>query len=97
MSGIAEHITGIETVLQEGAVLSRYGRDYRADKGCVAETINKYHPKRIQYTVTEIRQEATLILAPTFISGHLPFGACGKAISGILCWRTGTPPASTKK
>lgn len=83
MSEIIKHIKGIENVLQEGAVLRRFGKDHRIDRGIVVNTIKKYHPKRIQYIVTEIRNETqsakTVRLVP--VDGYLPPFQAGQYIN----------------
>jgi ferredoxin-NADP reductase len=69
-----ETLRGIEEIRNEIAVSKKFNIDHRSNKGKIQRTINKIHPKKIDFKVTEIRQETesakTIRLSPT--SGYLP-------------------------
>ncbi len=59
MSELLQHFEGAGPVLQQAEVLREFGRDHRLDRGAVRKTIDKLHPHRIHYVVTEIIEVTT--------------------------------------
>jgi glycine betaine catabolism B len=54
---IYKKISGYNEIIQENAVLEKYGFDYQAKKGEVRSIIDALHPQRLDLTVSEINQE----------------------------------------
>lgn len=54
---IIRQISGYEEIMQENAVLEKYGFDYQARKGEVRNIIDMLHPAQLDLTVSEIIQE----------------------------------------
>jgi ferredoxin-NADP reductase/phytoene dehydrogenase-like protein len=77
---------GIEKAGEQVEALKIFNIDKRAAMGCVEESVNKYHPKRIDYRVVEIREQTatskTIRLAP--IANYLPPFLPGQYISVLL-------------
>jgi len=78
-----EQVAGYEEIRKEIEVLAKYGDDFTGQRGEVSATVDRYHPKKINYQVSEIIEETTL--AKTFRlvpeGGYLPPFQAGQYIN----------------
>jgi len=56
---IFQQVEGYNEIINESAILEKYGFDYQTRKGEVKSIIDALHPQRLDLTVSEITQETT--------------------------------------
>ncbi|PKN69577.1 MAG: hypothetical protein CVU54_09580 [Deltaproteobacteria bacterium HGW-Deltaproteobacteria-12] len=67
---IYKKISGYNEIIQENAVLEKYGFNYEAKKGEVRSMIDALHPQRLDLTVSEINQETASAKSIKLVSGN---------------------------
>ena len=80
---IYKKISGYNEIIQENAVLEKYGFDYSAKRGEVKSIIDALHPQRLDLTVSEINQETASAKSIKLVSedGFLPPFLAGQYIN----------------
>ena len=78
-----EQIEGYVDIRKEIEVLSKYGDDYADRRGQVNATVDRYHPKRLNFKVSEIIAETPLAKTFRLIpeAGYLPPFQAGQYIN----------------
>jgi len=83
MTNPFEQVAGYKEIREEIEVLSKYGDDFTSQRGNVNATVDRYHPKRLNFQVSEIFTETAL--AKTFRlvpeNGYLPPFQAGQYIN----------------
>jgi len=76
-------IEGYDEIQKEIRVLSKYGADYAAQRGEVNATVDRYHPKRLNFQVSEIITETALAKTIRLVpeNGYLPPFQAGQYIN----------------
>lgn len=76
-------LEGYSDVVKELEVGRKYGTDCRFDKGAVAATVNKIHPRKLKLRVSQIKQETSSTKTFRLVSadGVLPPFQAGQYIS----------------
>jgi ferredoxin-NADP reductase len=80
---IYKKISGYNEIIQENAVLEKYGFNYEAKKGEVRSMIDALHPQKLNLTVSEINQETASAKSIKLVSenGCLPPFQAGQYIN----------------
>jgi ferredoxin-NADP reductase len=80
---IYKKISGYNEIIQENAVLEKYGFNYEAKKGEVRSMIDALHPQRLNLTVSEVNQETASAKSIKLVSenGCLPPFQAGQYIN----------------
>jgi len=76
-------LEGYDAIVKEMEIYRKYGIDYRLDKGAVAATVARLHPRKLTLKVSEIHQETptTITLRLVSVEGCLPPFQAGQYIS----------------
>ena len=78
-----KQIEGYDEIRKEIEILSKYGIDYAEQRGQVNATVDRYHPKKLNFQVSEILNETdlakTIRLVPE--NGYLPPFQAGQYIN----------------
>ncbi|HHO75227.1 MAG TPA: 2Fe-2S iron-sulfur cluster binding domain-containing protein [Deltaproteobacteria bacterium] len=82
-SDVVKDIEGYQEILKDIEILRKYGFDYSSQKGNIGQVIENFHPKRIEFSVSEIIEETastkTIRLVPKH--GSLPPFQAGQYIN----------------
>jgi len=83
MTNPFEHVVGYKEICKEIEVLSKYGDDFTDQRGEVNATVERYHPKSLDFQVSAIITETALARTFRLIpeNGYLPPFQAGQYIN----------------